>query len=127
MKAPALCFGEPLAIGLGVSHPIDYEFSLHSASTLASCSIAAALRGLGLPGHLDRLHELTGIDLDCLQTCLEQIEAMVQQMIEERAGLLPNGQPRDEGRWNPPPPNPAPRDKALNNAATPTDVRDVHF
>lgn len=42
---------------------VDYEFTLYSASTLASCSIAAALRGLGLDGHLPRLHELTRIDL----------------------------------------------------------------
>lgn len=40
----------------------DYEFTLYPASTLASCSIAAALRGLGVDGHLSRLHELTGID-----------------------------------------------------------------
>ncbi|KAI5641948.1 G1/S-specific cyclin-D3 [Phthorimaea operculella] len=100
----------------------DYEFTLHSASTLAACSIAAALRGLGLDGHLQRLRDLTGIDLDCLQTCLEQVEVMVQNMIEERAVAVPNGQPRQEG-WTPPPP----QDKAHSNAATPTDVRDVHF
>ncbi|XP_021193350.3 G1/S-specific cyclin-D3 [Helicoverpa armigera] len=100
----------------------DYEFTLYSASTLASCSIAAALRGLGLDGHLARLHELTRIDLDCLQTCLEQIEEMVQTMIEERS-TVPNGQPREAAGWTPPPT----QDKAHSNAATPTDVRDVHF
>ncbi|XP_068627851.1 G1/S-specific cyclin-D3 [Battus philenor] len=101
----------------------DYEFTLHSASTLASCSIAAALRGLGLDGHLSRLHELTGIDLDCLQTCLEQVEEMVQNMIEERVVSVPNGQAREATEWTPPPT----QNKAHNNAATPTDVRDVHF
>ncbi|XP_026746809.1 G1/S-specific cyclin-D3 [Trichoplusia ni] len=100
----------------------DYEFTLYSASTLASCSIAAALRGLGLDGHLSRLHELTRIDLDCLQTCLEQIEEMVQNMIEERVSV-PNGQTREAAGWTPPPTH----DKAHSNAATPTDVRDVHF
>uniref|UniRef100_A0A2A4J6D0 Uncharacterized protein n=1 Tax=Heliothis virescens TaxID=7102 RepID=A0A2A4J6D0_HELVI len=100
----------------------DYEFTLYSASTLASCSIAAALRGLGLDGHLARLHELTRIDLDCLQTCLEQIEEMVQTMIEERS-TVPNGQTREAAGWTPPPT----QDKAHSNAATPTDVRDVHF
>ncbi|XP_050677145.1 G1/S-specific cyclin-D3 [Leptidea sinapis] len=101
----------------------DYEFTLYSASTLASCSIAAALRGLGLDGHLQRLHELTGIDLECLQTCLEQIEEMVQRLIEERVITDPNGQNREATGWTPPPT----QDKAHNNAATPTDVRDVHF
>lgn len=99
----------------------DYEFTLYSASTLASSSIAAALRGLGLSGHLPRLHELTGIDLECLQTCLEQIEEMVQQMIEERAIVIPNGLAR-EAAWTPPP-----MDKTHSTATTPTDVRDVHF
>lgn len=41
----------------------DYEFTLYSASTLACCSIAAALRGLCMDGHLPRLRDLTGIDL----------------------------------------------------------------
>ncbi|CAG4940424.1 G1/S-specific cyclin-D3 [Colias croceus] len=99
----------------------DYEFTLYSASTLASSSIAAALRGLGVDGHLPRLHDLTGIDLDCLQTCLEQIEEMVQGLIDVIA--VPNGQAREAAGWTPPPNN----DKAHNNAATPTDVRDVHF
>ncbi|KAF9809979.1 hypothetical protein SFRURICE_000289 [Spodoptera frugiperda] len=101
----------------------DYEFTLYSASTLASCSIAAALRGLGLDGHLPRLHELTRIDLDCLQTCLEQIEEMVQHMIEEGNTGNPNGQAREAAAWTPPPT----QDKSHSNAATPTDVRDVHF
>lgn len=47
----------------GVSIVADYQFTLYSASTLAACSIAAALRGLGLDGQLPRLHELTRIDL----------------------------------------------------------------
>ncbi|XP_063379902.1 G1/S-specific cyclin-D3 [Cydia fagiglandana] len=101
----------------------DYEFMLYSASTLAACSIAAALRGLSLDGHLARLHDLTGIDLDCLHTCLEQIEDMVQHMIEERPVSAPNGQSREAAGWTPPPS----QDKAHSNAATPTDVRDVHF
>ncbi|XP_014354693.1 G1/S-specific cyclin-D3 [Papilio machaon] len=102
----------------------DYEFTLYSASTLACCSIAAALRGLCMDGHLPRLRDLTGIDLDCLQTCLEQIEEMVQVMIEERVATAPNGQARAaSGGWTPPPAQP----KTHNSAATPTDVRDVHF
>ncbi|XP_072941467.1 G1/S-specific cyclin-D3 [Epargyreus clarus] len=101
----------------------DYEFTLYSASTLASCSIATALRGLGLDGHLQRLHELTGIDLDCLQTCLEQLEEMVQTTIDEGIISVPNGQAREAAGWTPPPT----QDKAHSNAATPTDVRDVHF
>ncbi|KAL0883791.1 hypothetical protein ABMA27_015883 [Loxostege sticticalis] len=101
----------------------DYQFTLYSASTLAACSIAAALRGLTLDGHLARLQELTRTDLDCLQTCLEQIEEMVDNMIEERAIAVPNGQNREAAGWTPPPS----QDKAHSNAATPTDVRDVHF
>ncbi|KAI8440079.1 hypothetical protein MSG28_001502 [Choristoneura fumiferana] len=60
---------------------------------------------------------------DCLQTCLEQIEEMVQNMIEDRAVSAPNGQTREAAGWTPPPS----QDKAHSNAATPTDVRDVHF
>ncbi|XP_023950071.1 G1/S-specific cyclin-D3 [Bicyclus anynana] len=101
----------------------DIEFTLYSASTLASCSIAAALRGLGHDGQLTRLHELTGIDSDCLQTCLEQIEEMVQRVIDERGISVPNGQGREAAGWTPPPS----QDKGHSNAATPTDVRDVHF
>lgn len=46
-----------------VSIVADYQFTLYSASTLAACSIAAALRGLTLDGHLARLQELTRTDL----------------------------------------------------------------
>ncbi|XP_028028459.1 G1/S-specific cyclin-D3-like [Bombyx mandarina] len=103
----------------------DYEFTLYSSSTLAACSIAAALRGLEHDGYLSRLQELTRIDLDCLQTCLEQIEDMVQSLIVERDSCPPNGQAREAAGWTPPPA--PPHDKAHSNAATPTDVRDVHF
>ncbi|XP_013185830.1 G1/S-specific cyclin-D3 [Amyelois transitella] len=100
----------------------DFTFTLQSASTLAACAVAAALRGLGLDGQLQRLHELTRIDLDCLQTCLEQVEQMVNNMIEERGFSDPNGQRKEAAGWTPPP-----QDKVHSNAATPTDVRDVHF
>ncbi|OWR53350.1 G1/S-specific cyclin-D3 [Danaus plexippus] len=100
----------------------DYEFTLYSASTLASCCIAAALRGLEQDGQLQRLHELTGIDLDCLQTCLEQIEDMVQSVIRESVASAPNGPGLEAAGWTPPG-----QDKTHSNAATPTDVRDVHF
>lgn len=61
---------------------------------------------------------------DTIQTCLEQIEEMVQQMIEERAIALPNGEAREAAAaWTPPPV----QDKTHSNATTPTDVRDVHF
>lgn len=102
----------------------DYQFSMYSASTLASGSIAAALRGLGLCGQLERLHELTGIDQDCLQTCLEQIEEMVEKTIEERSAGHPNGQAMAAASWSAPP---TAADKAHSKAGTPTDVRDVHF
>ncbi|CAG9563571.1 unnamed protein product [Danaus chrysippus] len=100
----------------------DYEFTLYSASTLASCCIAAALRGLEQDGQLQRLHELTGIDLDCLQTCLEQIEDMVQTVIRESVASVPNGPGLEATSWSSPG-----QDKTHSNAATPTDVRDVHF
>lgn len=48
---------------------------------------------------------------------------MVQNMIEERSGTVPNGTTREAAGWTPPPT----QDKAHSNAATPTDVRDVHF
>ncbi|KAG7305235.1 hypothetical protein JYU34_009274 [Plutella xylostella] len=93
----------------------DYGFTLYSPSTLAAGCVAAALRGLGLDGHLPRLTELTRVDADCLHTCLDQVELMVQATI---AAAAPNEQ---RPPWTPP------QDKPPASAATPTDVRDVHF
>ncbi|XP_041973089.1 G1/S-specific cyclin-D3 [Aricia agestis] len=107
----------------------DYKFTLYSASTLAAACLSAALRGLcDDTSHLLRLQELTGIDLDCLHTCLENVEVMVQAAIAATAAASrqpagPNCPGREEAaRWTPPP-----QDKAHSNAATPTDVRDVQF
>lgn len=77
--------------------------------------------GTLLPGTITNFCLL--LQQDCLQTCLEQIEEMVDNMIEERAIAVPNGQNREAAGWTPPPS----QDKAHSNAATPTDVRDVHF
>nr|XP_033808873.1 G1/S-specific cyclin-D2 [Geotrypetes seraphini] len=98
----------------------DFNFAVYPPSMVATGSVGAAVCGLQLDEGVsalsgDRLTQLlakvTNIDVDCLKACQEQIESvLVSSLQQERLQ-----QPTD--------PTKAPDD--LDQASTPTDVRDV--
>ncbi len=88
----------------------DFKFAIYPPSMTASASVSAAVNGLmgNLWSASDRAHlleelqEITGIDVDCIKACEEQIEQALQA-----------NAPID--------------DRERPSAMTPTDVLDVVF
>ncbi|XP_042149197.1 G1/S-specific cyclin-D3 [Ixodes scapularis] len=114
----------------------EFEFSLSPASMVAAASISTAVAGLVRLSWsqkrelLQRLHEITSIEVDCLQDCQHRIEQMLARNCPEIA--------RSSSSVNTSAAPPASGDystKVANEAAgletetpdTPTDVQDVLF
>ncbi|XP_066559125.1 G1/S-specific cyclin-D3 [Amia ocellicauda] len=96
----------------------ELKFSMYPPSMIASASVGAAVRGLRLPDSaldsdalMELLARVTGSDVDCLRSCLEQIEDALKQH-------LPPAAPPEPRCPSSPQPSPA---------GTPTDVRDVRL
>ncbi|XP_076370122.1 G1/S-specific cyclin-D2-like [Tachypleus tridentatus] len=64
---------------------IDFKLSMHPPSMIAAASVGAAVQGLlwvdkqwtSQKELLTRLRQISGIEVDCLRACLEQIEEMI--------------------------------------------------
>ncbi|KAM4819786.1 G1/S-specific cyclin-D2 [Thomomys bottae] len=93
----------------------DFKFTMYPPSMIATGSVAAAVCGLQQEEEVsaltcDALAELlakiTNTDVDCLKACQEQIEAVLLNSLEQ-----PRDRPKSESQ--------------MEQATTPTDVRDV--
>lgn len=115
---------------------------------IAAASIAAALDGLGwtaksgysLNDLFDMLQSITSIERDYLQSCLDQIEEMVNATMNDR-NISCNTQPCSNSsvassstsskaaERSASTSSPSAMDKMQEHgkAGTPTDVRDIHF
>lgn len=119
----------PLAKGIDVARnhaetfvafcSIDFNFSFYPPSMVAAASVGAAVQGLLWLGEqwssqklLTRLHQILGIEVDCLRHCLEQIEGMVAIPSEKHSNKLMTVKNTNRESSKP---------------LTPTDVQDVHF
>lgn len=99
---------------------IDFNFSLYPPSMVAAASVGAAVQGLlwlnkqwsSQKELLTRLHQILGIEVDCLRHCLEQIESMVAPPSNKSSNKLEAIVVIDGENVKP---------------DTPTDVQDVHF
>ncbi|ESO92223.1 hypothetical protein LOTGIDRAFT_190960 [Lottia gigantea] len=92
----------------------DCNFMLSPPSMIAAGSVGAALQGLQSPCHskfLQKLHQITGIELDSLRLCQEQIEQTVNCNL---MNLVPD-----------PPHTPTKSDPLNQQPTTPTDVRQI--
>ncbi|CAN7976122.1 unnamed protein product, partial [Ixodes persulcatus] len=114
----------------------EFEFSLSPASMVAAASISTAVAGLVRLSWsqkrelLQRLHEITSIEVDCLQDCQHRIEQMLARNCPEIArsssSINTSAAPPASGDYS---------TKVANEAAgletetpdTPTDVQDVLF
>lgn len=116
----------------------DYKFSMYTPSMISAASVAAALHGLDwtskngvpLPELLNRLHRILSIEMDYLQSCLNQIEEMVASAFN-RGIVSAELQITNNANTNPTTGRQEQTDKLVdldhNKAGTPTDVRDIHF
>ncbi|XP_054719496.1 G1/S-specific cyclin-D2-like [Uloborus diversus] len=113
----------------------DVKFAMYPPSMIAAASIGAAIHGLNArlekewssPKEvLSRLHDITGIEVDCLRACWEQIEESLMNRITSARSMAPcvtiplgvTSHKLAEHHEEP---------QDIVQAETPTDVQDVRF
>ncbi|KAK2534874.1 Ccnd2 [Columba guinea] len=95
----------------------DFNFALYPPSMIATGSVGAAICGLQLDDGdslTDLLAKITNTDVDCLKACQEQIEAVLVNSLR---------QVRQQQQQS----NPSKTVDELDQASTPTDVRDINL
>ncbi|WAR07174.1 CCND2-like protein [Mya arenaria] len=112
----------------------DCKFMMYPPSMIAAGSVGAAIHGLSNVQHLDlkllqKLHEITGIELDCLRGCQEQIEQTLavnlSTMAPSSSGLEETSASKLDHTSSL---THTPQHEHLKEQpTTPTDVQDIHF
>lgn len=101
----------------------DFNFALYPPSMIATGSVGAAICGLQLDdaeSHLsgdsltEHLAKITNTDVDCLKACQEQIESVLVSSLRQN-------RPPTQQR------NGVKSVDELDQASTPTDVRDINL
>ncbi|NXB72335.1 CCND2 protein, partial [Donacobius atricapilla] len=95
----------------------DFNFAMYPPSMIATGSVGAAICGLQLDDGdslTDLLAKITNTDVDCLKACQEQIEAVLVNSLQ---------QVRQQQQQS----NPSKTVDELDQASTPTDVRDINL
>lgn len=101
----------------------DFKFAMYPPSMIATGSVGAAICGLQLDigfysllndNLTDLLASITHTDVDCLKACQEQIESLLVSNLRQ---IQQHQQQRD----------PSKRVDELDQASTPTDVRNVNL
>ncbi|NXQ10215.1 CCND2 protein, partial [Peucedramus taeniatus] len=95
----------------------DFNFAMYPPSMIATGSVGAAICGLQLDDGdslTDLLAKITNTDVDCLKACQEQIEAVLMNSLQ---------QVRQQQQQS----NPSKTVDELDQASTPTDVRDINL
>ncbi|NWR99118.1 CCND2 protein, partial [Motacilla alba] len=95
----------------------DFNFAMYPPSMIATGSVGAAICGLQLDDGdslTDLLAKITNTDVDCLKACQEQIEAVLVNSLQ---------QVRQQQQQS----NPSKAVDELDQASTPTDVRDINL
>lgn len=109
----------------------DCKFMMYPPSMIAAGSLGAATHGLNntIP-HLDikllqRLHQITGIEMDCLRSCQEQIE---QTLAINLSNMAPTTeQPMTKMEHSSSHHTHSQHEHLKEQPTTPTDVQDIHF
>ncbi|KAL2309850.1 hypothetical protein Nmel_006080 [Mimus melanotis] len=98
-------------------HGLHFNFAMYPPSMIATGSVGAAICGLQLDDGdslTDLLAKITNTDVDCLKACQEQIEAVLVNSLQ---------QVRQQQQQS----NPSKTVDELDQASTPTDVRDINL
>lgn len=102
----------------------DCKFMMYPPSMIAAGSLGAAAHGLlktSCHKLLGNLHQILGIDIDCLRSCQEQIE----QTLASNLSNVENSVPETPSSKTDCHPNT--RDHIEGQPTTPTDVQDIVF
>ncbi|XP_069484400.1 G1/S-specific cyclin-D2 isoform X2 [Ambystoma mexicanum] len=101
----------------------DFNFAMYPPSMIATGSVGAAICGLQLDdggsllygdGLTEFLAKITNIDVDCLKSCQEQIESvLINNLGQGRHPQQQSNLPKTV--------------EELDQASTPTDVRDINL
>lgn len=107
----------------------DCKFMMYPPSMIAAGSVGAAVHGLSNSHHLDvkllgRLHEITGIEMDCLRGCQEQIE---QTLSANLSNLATTNEQTQKVEYNSVNYSSTQQEHSKEQPTTPTDVQDIHF
>uniref|UniRef100_UPI00398F2F13 G1/S-specific cyclin-D3 n=1 Tax=Pristiophorus japonicus TaxID=55135 RepID=UPI00398F2F13 len=100
----------------------DFNFAMYPPSMIATGSIAAAIRGLGISCRslsdeslTELLAKITCTELDCLKACQEQIEAALAESLKQSQQQQQEQTMSSKTVHEP------------DQTSTPTDVRDVNL
>eukprot|EP00062_Callorhinchus_milii_P014210 gi/632963102/ref/XP_007897694.1/ PREDICTED: G1/S-specific cyclin-D3 [Callorhinchus milii] len=100
----------------------DFSFAMYPPSMIATGSIAAAIRGLGIScsslsdeSLTELLAKITCTELDCLKACQEQIEAALAESLKQSQQQQQEQAMSSKTVHEP------------DQTSTPTDVRDVNL
>ncbi|KFU84817.1 G1/S-specific cyclin-D2, partial [Chaetura pelagica] len=94
----------------------DFNFAMYPPSMIATGSVGAAICGLQLndgDSLTDLLAKITNTDVDCLKACQEQIEAVLVTSLRQVQQQQQQSNPKTMDE--------------LDQASTPTDVRDINL
>lgn len=101
----------------------DCKFMMYPPSMIAAGSLGAAAHGLlKSSSHklLGNLHQILGIDIDCLRSCQEQIEqTLASNLSNVDSNMSENTSSKTDFHPN--------RDHIEGQPTTPTDVQDIVF
>lgn len=107
----------------------DCKFMMYPPSMIAAGSVSAAQHGLfnSTPQDeaklLHKLHLITGIEVDCLRACQEQIE---QSLAVNLSHMAQSSEPQSKMEHTPTHHNHSPQ-HLKEQPTTPTDVQNIHF
>ncbi|XP_060569625.1 G1/S-specific cyclin-D2-like [Ruditapes philippinarum] len=107
----------------------DCKFMMYPPSMIAAGSVGAAVHGLSNVPHLDvkllqRLHQITGIEMDCLRGCQEQIE---QTLAVNLSSMATTVEQTTKMEHTPSHHSNSQHEHLKEQPTTPTDVQDIHF
>lgn len=106
---------------------VDCKFMLYPPSMIAAGCIGATIKGMGTVKSgwaspilvTEFLHNITGIDLECLRACQESIEQVIAISLQS---IIQQGNPADSRITHPKTSQPI-----IEQSTTPTDVRDINL
>lgn len=108
----------------------DCKFMMYPPSMIAAGSVGAATHGLNNSStHLDikllqKLHQITGIEMDCLRSCQEQIE---QSLAVNLSNMAQTVEPATKMEHTATHHSHTQHEPLKEQPTTPTDVQDINF
>ncbi|KAH3898113.1 G1/S-specific cyclin-D2-like [Dreissena polymorpha] len=110
----------------------DCKFMMYPPSMIAAGSVGAAIHGLSNDPQLDvkllrKLHEITGIEMDCLRGCQEQIEQTLAVNLSNMSETVETSSSKMDHTPSAHQQHTSHNEHLKEQPTTPTDVQDIIF